>query len=122
MRKYLTMAVAFLATLSLIGALSQARTEDDTIKKVMKAAMKKGGLCGKVAKGEATDAQKKELLDLFEAMAKATPPKGEAADWKTRTEKLVKAAQACVDGKDDGTTQLKSAANCKACHEAHKGE
>jgi surface antigen len=120
-RKFPMIAIAFLFTLGAMGAISQARTEDDTIKKVMKAAMK-GGLCKKVADGKATPEQKKELLELFDSLAKATPPKGEEASWGTKTKALVDAAHGAVDGKTTASAQLKTAANCKACHDVHKGK
>jgi surface antigen len=84
------------------------------IKEVMAKAMK-GGLCGKVAKGEASAEEKKELIELFTALAANKPPKGEEASWKEKTEALLKAAKA-----DDGKA-LKKAANCAGCHAAHKG-
>jgi hypothetical protein len=90
------------------------------IKDVMKEAMK-GGLCKKVADGKADEAEKKKLVDLFTALSENKPPKGDAADWKTRTEALVKAAKACAAGDKDGPAALKKAANCKGCHDLHKG-
>lgn len=122
MRKFATMAVAALVAMGVPAGMSQARTEDEAIKKVMKAAMKKGGLCGTVAKGQATDEQKAKLLDLFKELSSAKPAKGDEGSWKTKTEACVNAAQAVVDGKPGAIEQLKKAVNCKACHDAHKGE
>lgn len=121
MRKLIPMAVAFLVTVGLVAGMSHARPLDDTIKKVMKAAMK-GGLCKSVASGKASDDQKKELLELFQSLAKATPPEGDDDSWKAKTGALVEGAQAAVDGKSDAGAKLKKAANCKACHDAHKGQ
>ena len=122
MKKFATMAVAVLVPAFAVVGLSRGETKDDAvIKNVMKAAMK-GGLCKKVADGKANDTQKKELLALFEKLADATPPKGDLADWKAKTTPLVKAAQAAVDDTAGAGDQLKKAANCKACHEAHKGK
>jgi hypothetical protein len=81
---------------------------------VMKIAMK-GGLCGKVAKGDASDEEKAKLVELFTALSQNTPPKGDADSWKEKTGALLKAAKA-----GDGAA-LKKAANCGACHKAHKG-
>jgi len=95
-----------------------ARAADDkpkhTIKDVMKVAHK-GGLMKKVADGNASDDEKKQLVELYESLAANKPPKGDDADWKTKTDALLDAAKK-VDGK-----ALQKAANCKACHEAHKG-
>jgi len=122
-RKFTTMAVALLVTMGLFAGLSQANGPEETIKKVMKAAFsKKSGLCGSVASGKASAGQKQELLGLFEDLSKATPPRGEAKSWKTKTTALVRAAQAAVDEKPGADGLLKKAANCKACHEAHKGQ
>lgn len=90
-------------------------------KKAMKVAMK-GGLCKKVASGESDAAEQKELLALFTDMSKETPAKGDAESWKEKTGALVSAAQGVIDGKDGATAQLKKAANCKACHDVHKGK
>lgn len=89
----------------------------------MKAAFnKKSGLCGPVLAGKASAAQKKELLILFEDLAKANPPKGTAASWKTKTTALVDAAHAVAEGEAGSGAALKKAANCTACHDAHRGE
>lgn len=85
-----------------------------SIKEVMKIAHK-GGLMKKVADGNASDEEKKQLVELYESLAANKPPKGDDADWKMRTDALLTAAKA-ADGK-----ALQKAANCKACHEAHKG-
>ncbi|MFO0908572.1 MAG: hypothetical protein U0794_09450 [Isosphaeraceae bacterium] len=121
MRKFTTMAVALMISLGVLAGLSQARSPEETIKKAMKAAMK-GGLCKKVAEGKATDAQKEELAKLFSDMCKATPPKGDAASWNEKAGALAAAAKAAAEGKPGAAAQLKKAANCKSCHDAHKGE
>jgi hypothetical protein len=85
------------------------------IAEVMAKAMK-GGLCAKVAKGEATAAEKETLVELFTALHANTPPKGDAEGWKAKTKALLDAAKA-----GDGAA-LKKAANCAACHKEHKGK
>lgn len=90
-----------------------------TIKDVMKVAMK-GGLCSKVAKGEASADDKKQLVECFEALAANKPPKGEEAGWKEKTAALVAAAKAAAEGKDGAGAALQKAANCMACHKDHK--
>jgi surface antigen len=123
MRKATGLALALAATLGLMAGLAQVggAAETATIKQVMKAAMK-DGLCKKVGGGQATDAEKKQLLALFSDMAKQKPPKGDEASWKSKSEALVLAAQGTVDGKAGATDQLKKAANCKGCHDVHKGQ
>ena len=102
-------------------AVSSKAEEGDkiTIKQVMQKAHK-GGLKDKVAKGQASDAEKAELLKLYKALATNKPPKGEQESWNAKTKSLVTAAQAAVDGKDNAGALLMKAANCKACHDAHK--
>ncbi len=123
MQKWLVVAgmllgcFAISATLGLAGSGSP----DAAVKAVMKDAMK-GGLCKKVASGEGSAEDKKQLLSLFETLSKAKPPKGDDASWKEKTGALVTAAKEVVDGKPEGTASLKKAANCKSCHDTHKGE
>ncbi len=119
--------IAVLTGLSLmIGfATMPASGEEDvakpkfTIKDVMKKAMK-GPLLKKVAGGDASDEEKKELYEMLVALGKNEPKKGEAENWKTLTTALEKAGKAAVDGKADAGEQLTKAANCKACHDVHK--
>jgi hypothetical protein len=91
------------------------------IKDVMKKCMA-GGLCKKVASGKATEAEAKELLGMFQSLAANKPPRGDEKSWGEKTKSLVDAAQAVVDGKPDAGAQLQKAANCKACHDSHKGK
>jgi hypothetical protein len=121
MKKWMITASAFALTIATVTGLALADSSEETIKKVMKVAMK-GGLCKSVASGKATADQKKELLTLFQDLAKATPEKGDPASWKAKTTALVSAAEANVDGTAGASAQLKKAANCKACHDLHKGE
>lgn len=107
-----------------IFSLSARASEDDgapkySTKVVMKTAFK-GPLIKKVAAGDASDEEKKNLYDMLVALGKNKPPKGEADSWKKLTAALVKAGKAVVDGDADGGAMLKKAANCKACHSKHK--
>jgi hypothetical protein len=120
MRKWMMMLGTVLFTVTAAGLTQAHYRFDDTIKDVMKGAMK-GGLCKTVAEGKASEAQKKELLELFEALHKAKPPKGEDKSWDEKTAALVDAVKAAIDGKQGASEQLKKAANCKACHDTHKG-
>ena len=90
-----------------------------TTKEVMKTAMK-GGLLKKVAAGDASDEEKKQLHEMLVALSKNQPKKGDAESWKELTGALVKAGKAAVDGDADAAELLKKASNCKACHDKHK--
>jgi hypothetical protein len=120
MRKVVLVLVALVATIGAAAGFSHATTRDETVKRVMKEAMK-SGLCKSVASGTASDADKAKLLQLFKDLATAEPAAGDKASWETKTAALVKAAQAAADGKADAGATLKQAANCKACHDVHKG-
>ena len=121
MKKFSLMLVAVLGV-SLMATF--AASADDAkpvgIKDVMKTCMK-GGLCKKVADGAANDEEKAKLVEMFTAMSKAKPPKGDAESWKTKTAALVKAATAAKAGDEGAGDALKKAANCMACHKEHKG-
>lgn len=103
---------------ALVGFSNTAHA-DATVKAVMKKCMK-GGLCKKVASGQASAEEKEALLAAFKKMASAKPAKGDAESWKAKTTALVKAAQAAVDGADGAGAALGKAANCKSCHSVHK--
>lgn len=102
-----------------VGAVfANLRAADDekpkyTIKEVMKF-HNKDKLHEKFQKGTATKEEKEKLLEGYESMLKAKPPKGDEKDWKTKVEALVKAV------KDDDKDGLKKAVNCGECHKAHK--
>ncbi len=100
------------------GLTNQAEGGPKT-KAVMKKCMK-GGLCKKVVMGQGTADDKAALLAAFTAMAAEKAPKGDAESWKAKTTALVKAAQLAVDGDAGAGAALKNAANCAACHKAHK--
>jgi hypothetical protein len=74
----------------------------------------------KVAGGKATAEQKKELLSLYEELAKNKPEKGSLEDWKKRTTAAVAAAKEVVDDKPGATARLAKAINCKGCHDEHQ--
>ena len=113
--------VAALAGLTVYGAADEKPKLD--IEKIMeKAHDKDDGILKVVIAGKATDAQKKELLELYIDLGKNKPPKGDAKSWKTKTEAMVVAAKEVVAGKDEGVAHLKKAVNCKACHAVHKGD
>jgi hypothetical protein len=118
--KYFMLA---LLCLGVIGLSLQSADKDDPkykIKDVMKEAMK-GGLCKKVADGAASKEEKEKLVELFTALGQNKPPKADDDDWKTRTKALLDAAKACAKDDKDGPAALKKAANCKGCHDNHKG-
>ena len=123
------LVVAFAALAVAIGASlgtsAQEKDEDGkpkyNIKEVM-AKAHKNKLYDKVARGDASAEEKKMLLDLYVALAENEPPKGDSKAWKAHTKVLVEAAKAAVEDKEGSGEALRKAANCGACHNAHRGK
>lgn len=120
MRKALVASVVIVCGLAVLTMTSGAQ-EKASIKEVMKVAMK-GGLCAKVAKGEANEEEKKKLAGLFAALHEGKPSKGEQSSWDEKTKALVDAANDVLAGKDGAGAALQKAANCMGCHSVHKGK
>jgi hypothetical protein len=107
-----------------------AQKEDDdkkkpkyTIKEVMKKAhAPKDSIFAKVKGGTATKKDLEELLAMYQALEVNKPPRGEEKEWKKRTKSLVDAANASIKDEEKAKALLTKAANCKNCHDAHKGE
>ncbi len=110
--------------LGLAVGLAFVRADDApkySIKQVMDMAHKgKSSIFNKVKSGDATDADKKKLVELYTALAADHPKMNDDDDWKTRTEAMVAAAKEVEAGKDGGVDALKKAAACGDCHELHK--
>lgn len=102
-----------------MAADDEEKKSKHTIKEVMKVAMK-GGLLKKVAGGDASDEEKKQLLDLFISMVESKPPKGEMSSWHNLAGASALAAAKAVVGREGAGDELKAATNCKACHSEHK--
>jgi hypothetical protein len=124
--KYFGMAVLTLglaAGLGMFQAADEAKPKYD-IEEIMEKAHKppKNSLLVQVKTGKANAEQKKELLELYQELAKNKPEKGDLKDWQKRTNALVKAAKDVVDGKEGSLAKLGTAANCAACHKIHRGE
>ena len=90
-----------------------------TIKEVMKIA-NKDKLAKKVIDGEASDEEKKQLLDAFISLLESEPPKGDAASWQKLAGAVALPSAKVVVGREGAEAELKAANSCKACHDAHK--
>ncbi len=123
MRKLLVASVIVVGGWTVFAMTSGAQDDKKqaTIKEVMAVAMK-GKLCDKVAKGDASEEEKKKLAGLFAALHENKPPRGEQASWDEKTKALVDAANDVLAGKPGAGEKLRGAANCMACHSAHKGK
>ena len=90
-----------------------------SIKDVMKKAHKEG-LLKKVLGEEASEQQKLQLLDLYLSLLENEPPQGSEESWVIKSGTAIVAAAKVAVGRDGAVADLKSATNCKACHQAHK--
>jgi hypothetical protein len=77
-------------------------------------------LLKKVTTGKATAEETKKLVEYYKALALHAPPKGEEKSWKEKTAALVKASEAVAAKKEGAVATLEKAANCRACHTAHR--
>jgi hypothetical protein len=124
MKKFVLFAmlagIGALLTGEMVIANPKAAPEpQNSIKDVMKKAHK-DGLLKKVLAGEGDDADKKMLLDLYIDLVENKPEKGERADWIMAAGPVVVAAGKVVVGRDGAIEELKTATNCKACHDVFK--
>lgn len=122
MRKLLVASMIVALGWTAVSLSSSAQdAKKPTIKEVMQVCMK-GGLCKKVASGQASEDEKKKLAEMFAALHANTPPRGDEASWKEKTKALVDAANDVLAGKAGAEAALQKAANCMGCHSAHKGK
>jgi hypothetical protein len=125
MRNRVLFVAALLALFAGIGMFSIAADDKPkfTIKEIMEKAHKGDpALCKKVVTEKASKDEKKQLLDYYTALSQNKPPKGDMKDWKERTDALVSAAKAAVAEDKDYGAKVKTALNCKGCHDLHKGK
>lgn len=111
------------ATLASRSLVRGDDASDKQIEKIMKTTHKgNDSIVKKVVAGKATPEQIDELLADYQTLAKLSPPRGSADDWKQRTSKVVAALNDVKAGKEGAAAKFKTAVSCKACHEAHKPE
>ena len=72
--------------------------------------------------GKSSAAELKELHAAFKALAANKPPRGDDEAWAKKTAALLAATEALLEKKEGAEALLKAAANCKACHDDHKGK
>lgn len=113
------LAIAGIASLAWQSHAAEKRSISDVMKDAMKG---ESSLHKKVALGKGTDDDAAKLLDYFKSLSAETPPVGDAASWKAKTDRLIAAAQGVVDKKSGATGELQMAGNCKACHNEHKSD
>lgn len=124
-RKSLVVSTAAFTILTALSALAlDAKYEPiaNAMKFAHKAPKGEKKVCEKIVDGSVSEDDLKKTLDLYKGMAETEPPKGSAADFKTKVAKLIAATQEVVDKKPDATVHYKEAVNCKACHSEHKAD
>ena len=124
-RVLILVAASLVVTGTGLGTLLRAQEDDGppapkhTIKEVMKQAHS-SKLLNKVVDGTASKEEKDQLLDLYISLFENAPPKGERGDWMRKSGGLLYAAARVSVGREGATEQLKTASNCKACHDVFK--
>jgi CRISPR/Cas system-associated exonuclease Cas4 (RecB family) len=99
------------------GNIQGGEKKEITIKLIMqKAHAGKNSLLSKVIKGEASEEEKKKLVEYYTKMEKLVPVKGDEEAWKKTTHLLLEAA------KGNDAEALKKASNCAGCHSVFKGK
>jgi hypothetical protein len=123
--KYFALAVLTLGLAAGLGAY-RAAFEDKpkyTIEEVMEKAHEGDkSLMKKIVAGKGSKEEKEQLLEMYVALTKNKPPKGDDKSWKEKTEALVAAAKAVLADEAGADAKLKKAATCAACHKVHKGD
>jgi hypothetical protein len=120
----LTAVAAALAGISMLMVSAFAAEEGGaipSIKNVMKAGFKgDDSLVKKATQGKLTKDELAKLADYCTALSKDKPTTGEEASWKEKTAALTKAVGELQSGAAGAAKSFEAAANCKACHEAHR--
>jgi hypothetical protein len=124
------LAIASLSGVSIFAGsahfASGADAAKPSIEDVMKKAFKGKGkdkstaLVAIVASGKGTPEQNKQMVEACEALVGQKPPKGDQKEWDKRCADLLAAAKAVAGGDKKAGMTLQKAADCKACHTAHK--
>lgn len=94
-----------------------------SIKDVMNKANKgKSSLLKKIIAGDADQAEKMELLDMYISLLENKPSKGDQASWQKMAGTATLAAAKVAVGREGAAAELGAATKCAACHKLHKGE
>lgn len=114
-----------LALLAVTGFAFKAMAEGDKkespIGQVMKDHFKGDtSTIKKAAKGEASKEEIAKLVAALKVLQSEKASKGEASSWKEKTDALVLAGEKLEKGEAGAGEALKTAANCKACHDVHR--
>lgn len=112
-----------LLTLSASAVFAAGDANHEIIEKVMKEGMKgDASLNAKLLAGTATADEVKTLTDLIHTMTGTKAPVGDQSNYDKKVAALVAGIDAIQSGNKspEALAAYKEAANCKACHTAHK--
>jgi len=94
-----------------------------TVQQVMETGFKgKESLAARIGQGTSTAADRQLMVELTRQLTLHQAPMGDLASWSQKTAALHAAAKSVAAGHAAASDQWKAAANCKACHTAHKPE
>jgi cytochrome c556 len=116
LRPVLAAATVMFAVVPLVFAAEENNPIKEAMSFAHKAPKGEKKLNEKIADGTAAEADIKKALELYKAMADTKPPKGDAAAFKERTNKLVTATEEVLAKNPNGVEHYKTAVDCKACH------
>ena len=121
--------VAVLAAAVVVGGRLVAQEKGKAkypIKTIMEKAHKGGqsSLRNKVVSGKASKEDLNMLVELYEELGKNTPPKGDKAAWKKKTEAVLEAARKVKAEPTDQVARqtLAKVTTCMACHDVFREE
>lgn len=128
--KHLT-KISLIAAVFAIGTIAQSAHHEESempidIHDIMEVGMKGDrktetpSLTKKVLSGDASIDEKKDLLAMFLSLEKFKVEKGEQEAFDKKADALTDAMIGVMVGVDGSLDKLEEAANCKACHSAHK--
>ena len=121
MQNRILVSVAVAVAAVVAGCSTYSSKPKYTTEQIMEQGFKgKESPAARVGRGEGTAADFKLLAELSASLPFNAPPKGDAASWKEKSTALAKAGKDLATGKAGALDAWKAAANCKACHSAHK--
>jgi hypothetical protein len=100
------------------GADAPKYTIEEAMEKMHKG--KEKSVFAQVVGGKGSPEQKHLIVEGYESMLAQKPPKGDLEAWKKRVGTVLTAAKAVEGGDAKAMASLKTAANCKQCHDLHK--
>ncbi|MBI1367660.1 MAG: hypothetical protein GC162_03300 [Planctomycetes bacterium] len=115
MLRSLMAVVGLLCIVGMVHAEDGKMSMENIMKKLHKG---KTSVAARAVKGEASAEELATLTAAYKAMADMKPPKGDVADWKKRVAAVQTALASAAPGKP--SEALKTAIDCKGCHEAHR--